>query len=138
MNKQVAEAIEQSDIVLIGIGREFTAKVPEGSREECLALYEESRFYAKLPSDHAVIQAYNVLRRQIGTRPYFVVTLNTDDLIYRSEIEPEQIVAPCGSIGKLQCRELIIEAAPIRERVFKDWEELHGVAWGDIEGASER
>ena len=88
MNKQVAEAIEQSDIVLIGIGREFTAKVPEGSREECLALYEESRFYAKLPSDHAVIQAYNVLRRQIGTRPYFVVTLNTDDLIYRSEIEP--------------------------------------------------
>ena len=79
MNKQVAEAIEQSDIVLIGIGREFTAKVPEGSREECLALYEESRFYAKLPSDHAVIQAYNVLRRQIGTRPYFAVTLNTDD-----------------------------------------------------------
>lgn len=53
MNKQVAEAIEQSDIVLIGIGREFTAKVPEGSREECLALYEESRFYA---SFHPIMQ----------------------------------------------------------------------------------
>ena len=138
MNKQVAEAIEQSDIVLIGIGREFTAKVPEGRREECLALYEESRFYAKLPSDHAVIQAYNVLRRQIGTRPYFVVTLNTDDLIYRSEIEPEQIVAPCGSIGKLQCREHIIEAAPIRERILQAWEDLHGVASGDKEGSSDR
>lgn len=123
MNKQVAEAIEQSDIVLIGIGREFTAKVPEGSREECLALYEESRFYAKLPSDHAVIQAYNVLCRQIGTRPYFVVTLNTDDLIYRSELEPEQIVAPCGSMGKLQCREHIIEAAPIREQILQAWED---------------
>lgn len=138
MNKQVAEAIEQSDIVLIGIGREFTAKVPEGSREECLALYEESRFYAKLPSDHAVIQAYNVLRRQIGMRPYFVVTLNTDDLIYRSELEPEQIVAPCGSMGKLQCREHIIEAASIRERILQAWEDLHGVASGDKEGSSDR
>ena len=124
--------------MLIGIGREFTAKVPEGSREECLALYEESRFYAKLPSDHAVIQAYNVLRRQIGTRPYFVVTLNTDDLIYRSELEPEQIVAPCGSMGKLQCREHIIEAAPIRERILQAWEDLHGVASGDKEGSSDR
>ena len=124
--------------MLIGIGREFTAKVPEGSREECLALYEESRFYAKLPSDHAVIQAYNVLRRQIGTRPYFVVTLNTDDLIYRSELEPEQIVAPCGSMGKLQCREHIIEAAPIREQILQAWEDLHGVASGDKEGSSDR
>ena len=138
MNKQVAEAMEQSDIVLIGIGRKFTAKVPEGSREECLALYEESRFYAKLPSDQAVIQAYNALRRQIGTRPYFVVTLNTDDLIYRSEFEPEQIVAPCGSMGKLQCKEHIIEAAPIRERILQAWEDLHGVAPGDKESSSDR
>ena len=138
MNKQVAEAIEQSDIVLVGSGREFTAKVPAGSKEECLALYEESRFYAKLPSDHAVIQAYNALRRQIGTRPYFVVTLNTDDLIYRSEFDPEQIVAPCGSMGKLQCREHIIEAAPIRERILQAWEDLHGVAPGDKEISSDR
>ena len=63
MNKQVAEAIEQSDIVLVGIGREFTKKLPEGSKEACLAPYEESRFYANLPSDDAVIQAYNALRR---------------------------------------------------------------------------
>ena len=138
MNKQVAEAIEQSDIVLVGIGREFTAKVPEGSKEECLALYEESRFYATLPSDHAVIQAYNALRRQIGTRPYFVVTLNTDDLIYRSEFDPEQIVAPCGSMGKLQCREHIIEAAPIREQILQAWEELYSVASGEKEGLSDR
>ena len=138
MNKQVAEAIEQSDIVLVGIGREFTAEVPEGSKEECLALYEESRFYATLPSDHAVIQAYNALRRQIGTRPYFVVTLNTDDLIYRSEFDPEQIVAPCGSMGKLQCREHIIEAAPIRERILQAWEELYSGASGDKEGLSDR
>ena len=138
MNKQVAEAIEQSDIVLIGIGREFTAKVPEGSKVECLAPYEESRFYENIPSDDAVIQAYNALRRQIGTRPYFVVTLNTDDLIYRSEFEPEQIVAPCGSMGKLQCREHIIEAAPIRERILQAWEDLHGVASGDKESSSDR
>lgn len=119
MNKQVAEAIEQSDIVLVGIGREFTAKVPAGSGEECLAPYEESHFYANLPSDDAVIQAYNALCRQIGTRPYFVVTLNTDDLIYRSEFEAEQIVAPCGSMGKLQCKAHIVEAAQIRERILQ-------------------
>ena len=85
-----------------------------------------------------MIQAYNALRRQIGTRPYFVVTLNTDDLIYRSELESEQIVAPCGSMGKLQCREHIIEAAPIRERILQAWEDLHGVASGDKEISSDR
>ncbi len=119
VNKQVAEAIGQSDIVLVGIGREFTAKVPTESKEECLAPYEESRFYANLPSDDALIQAYNALRRQIGPRPYFVVTLNTDDLIYRSEFAAEQIVAPCGSMGKLQCKAHIVEAAPIRERILQ-------------------
>lgn len=124
MNKQVAEAIEQSDIVLVGIGREFTEKVPEGSGEECLAPYEESHFYANLPSDDEVIQAYNVLHRQIGKKPYFVVTLNTDDLIYRSEFEAGQIVAPCGSMSKLQCKEHIIEAAPIREQILRAWEDV--------------
>ncbi|MDD6325024.1 MAG: hypothetical protein PUA72_05470 [Lachnospiraceae bacterium] len=127
MNKQVAEAIEQSDIVLVGIGREFTEKIPEESKVECLAPYEESRFYANLPSDDAVIQAYNALRRQIGKKPYFVVTLNTDDLIYRSEFEAEQIVAPCGSMSKLQCKEHIIEAAPIREQMLRAWEDAHSV-----------
>lgn len=127
MDRQVAEAINQSDIVLIGIGREFTAKIPEGSGVECLAPYEESRFYANLPSDDAVIQAYNVLRRQIGKKPYFVVTLNTDDLIYRSEFEAEQIVAPCGSMGKLQCKEHIVEAASVREKILQAWENMQSV-----------
>lgn len=136
MEKQIEEAILASDFVLVGIGREFTEKAPEASGEEALSPYEESRFYAELPADHEVIQAYNALRRVIGERPHFVVTLNTDDLIYRSEFEAEQIVAPCGSMEKLQCREHIVEAKAIREQILQAWEAGHGQKNGRNENPS--
>lgn len=118
MKNQFLEAIENSEMVLVGIGEEFSPGLPEFSGNPELEPYERSRFYADLPSDHEIVRAYNYLRSLIGKRPFFVVTLNTDDLIYRSEFEPEQVVAPCGSMGKMQCSEHIVDAGPIRDRVL--------------------
>ena len=56
----------------------------------------------------------------IGAKPYFVVTLNTDDLIYKSDFEQDLIVAPCGSMSKMQCDEHIVDAAEICDKVLEE------------------
>lgn len=93
-------------------------------RDECLL----SQFYASLPDDHEAITAYNRLRELIGAKPYFVVTMNTDDLIYRSALENDLIVAPCGSMGKLQCGEHIVPAGPFLDTVLSAKERTAAVA----------
>lgn len=143
MNERIREAVETAEMVLVGIGGEFAPEVPEkwqapaapeergkGRMDQELAAYYRSRFYEKTPEDHPVIRAYDSLRELIGVKPYFVVTLNTDDLIYRSKLEKDLIVAPCGSMGKLQCGEHILAAKEIRDRVLEaaerrpSWREL--------------
>lgn len=124
MDKRIREVVEQSDMVLVGIGAEFSVQLPEFEEVrvgEVLQQYLASEYYAGVPDTHPVLEAYRELRELIGKRPYFVVTLNTDDLIYRSPFAAEQIVAPCGSMGKLQCAEHIVEAKEIREKVLEAW-----------------
>lgn len=70
------ELIKESDMVLIGTGDEF-------SREKC--------------QKEKIIQAYNILAEMIKGKPWFAITVNTDDLIYQSELNDFFIVAPCGS-----------------------------------------
>lgn len=117
--QQVLDAIKNAEMVLVGVGGEFSP-VPEKSGatgsfpEDC----EKSLFYEKIPEDHRILNAYRRLRKLIGAKPYFVVTMNTDDLIYRSGFEEDLIVAPCGSMGKLQCTEHIVEAREIRNAVL--------------------
>lgn len=70
------ELIKEADMVLIGTGDEFSKE--------------------KNPKEK-IVQAYNVLAEMIQGKPWFVVTVNTDDLIYQSELNDFFIVAPCGS-----------------------------------------
>ncbi len=133
MDKRIREVVEQSDMVLVGIGAEFSVQLPEFEEVrvgEVLQQYLASEYYAGVPDTHPVLEAYRELRELIGKRPYFVVTLNTDDLIYRSPFAAEQIVAPCGSMGKLQCAEHIVDAKEIREKVLEAWRS--GEEAGDV------
>lgn len=124
MEQKISDIIKDAEMILVGIGEEFTPACPEFMEAPALTPYSKSRFYEQLPDDHEVIRAYNRLRSLIGAKPYFVVTLNTDDLIYRSGLERDLIVAPCGSMGKMQCGEHIVEAAPVRDAVLAAAEEL--------------
>ena len=77
MEKQkVLDRIKSSMMVLVGIGTEISEK--HHTREELLAFYQE-------------------IAGAVKGKFYFVVTLNTDDLIYEAGFDPSLIVAPCGS-----------------------------------------
>lgn len=118
---QVLAAIEQAEMILVGVGTEFRP-LWESERvfsDPFLGDCEKSRFYEEIPEEHEVLRAYRRLRGLIGAKPYFAVTLNTDDLIYRAGFEADLVVAPCGSMGKLQCTEHIMEAAEIRDAVLR-------------------
>lgn len=117
---EIYEKIKEADMLLIGIGRELAAKAEPVEGDAELIPFFQSRYFSEIPQENALLQGYDTLRKLAGAKPYFVVTLNTDDLIWRSKLEDDLIVAPCGSMGKLQCREHIIDAAEIRERVLED------------------
>lgn len=76
MLQKIRQDMEESDLILIGIGTEFSGKNQDAAR---------------------VQQAYHTLRQWLGEKNYFIVTLNTDDLIFESGLKKERIVAPCGS-----------------------------------------
>lgn len=76
MMTEMRKAVKDSDLVLVGIGTEFGNK---GQNREKL------------------LDAYNQLAALLEEKNYFIVTLNTDDIIFESELKEERIVAPCGS-----------------------------------------
>lgn len=74
--EEILRVIQDSDMVLIGIGDEFTEKKAQRAQ---------------------IIEAYNYVNQMIQGKPWFAVTVNTDDLIYESDLNSFFIVAPCGS-----------------------------------------
>lgn len=75
--EQLTEIIQQSDMVLIGVGDEFTEK--KGNTKE------------------EILQAYQKVMELINGKPWFLVTVNTDDLVYDAGVNSFFVVAPCGS-----------------------------------------
>ena len=74
--------IEEFDMILIGIGMDFCCETAD---------------------ENIIISKYNNLFEMINGKNYYIVTLKTDDLIYRSKLDRDRIVAPCGSINRFQC-----------------------------------
>lgn len=80
MEKQVLEYLGSAGKVLVGIGGEWKAdKEPQ------------------------ILQAYEALARLLEDKDYFIVTTNTDAVIYDSSLDSERIVAPCGNVTWRQC-----------------------------------
>lgn len=86
---QIIDKFDNAKKILIGIGNEFSVLDGDGNYNENKA--EE------------VLAAYNVMAKKLGEKDYYILTLCTDELIYKSELDSDRIVAPCGSIGRLQC-----------------------------------
>ena len=76
MLEQIKENVKEAELILVGIGEEFS--IEKEGREK-------------------VLEAYNHLADILRGKGYFIVTLQTDDLIYESRLAKERIVAPCGS-----------------------------------------
>ena len=94
------EIINDSDMILIGIGESFQEKFSAIPLEEnsCSVIeeYKRNRYIDDLESDET-IEAYNVLAKLLEGKNYFVVTLCDDDKIYKSNLREDRIVAPCGT-----------------------------------------
>ena len=79
-DKGILEDLEKAGKVLVGIGAEWKAeREPE------------------------IFKAYEALAWLLEGKDYFVVTTNTDALIYESSLNPGRIVAPCGNETWRQC-----------------------------------
>lgn len=87
MKKELNRMIEQSELVLIGIGSEMSG---QGMQKNDLS-YQE------------LLQAYQNLFDMVKDKNYFVVTTNMDDIIWDTNFDAARIVAPCGGFRFLQC-----------------------------------
>ncbi len=134
---ELADKIRGAEMILLGIGSEFRPGLPKMELADAALPYAESEYYSALSDDDAVICAYKRLRKLVGAKPYFAVTLNTDDLIYRGGFERDLVVAPCGSMEKMQCKEHIVEAAPVRKKVLDEIRKLSGERQKDQESIAQ-
>ena len=106
------EYIADADLVLVGIGEKFQDKFEniKVRDEKNLTIFEEfSRKKYLDDCDDDVMEAYRKLERLIEGKNYFIVTLCNDDKIFKTNIKPERIVAPCGSYQWLQCEDVCTE-----------------------------
>lgn len=74
--QKIKEIIQASDMVLLGFGDQFSEKTAEPAK---------------------ILKAYEGVSQLIQGKPWFAVTVNTDDLIYESGMNRFFVVAPCGS-----------------------------------------
>lgn len=117
MTEDCKKAIEQADLVLVGIGTQFAAdvagienkeeyqKILEETPAHCRAQMLQFLQYYELQEhpDQNVQSAYRRLAEILEGKNYFVVSLCKDDLIYECGLREDRIVTPCGGFRLLQC-----------------------------------
>lgn len=89
---------DEYEKIVIGIGDEFSAEL-EG--KDAVADYQ----YLSGLTEHKSIECYNHLAKVLERRDYFIVSTCTDDLIYKSGLDRDRIVCPCGGYRYLQCED---------------------------------
>ena len=107
------EFFQDADMILVGIGEKFQDKfeeidIADEKNITVLEDYARKKYLDTNPKGN-VTEAYEKLEKLLEGKNYFVVTLCTDDKIYRSNIKPDRIVAPCGSYSFLQCEDVCTE-----------------------------
>lgn len=113
--EDILQALNGADAVLIGTGDEFTVKKVMRAGDEAAA-GEAAR--------EQIIRAYDRLAKLVEGKPWFAVTVNTDDLIYESKLNRFFIVAPCGSeaAGNVVTMEHYDESAYLPQwQFYKNW-----------------
>lgn len=128
MIEQVIKKIEESDLVLVGIGEELDVlgriEKEEYYQKNALKL-EHSENVWMLPflkktmaegREEETVRIYESLASRLASRNYFIVSLCQDGLLEKSSIDKERIVSPCGNYAKLQCsKKCCTELYPIPE-----------------------
>ena len=146
--EEIKKHIDEADAVIVGIGSEFAADVDKIAAENemylffksCIIEYNNisvddieqyvkySVYYNELSKgQNKAINKYIVSYKKIHTllenKRYFVLTTNTDDIIYKGGFDENNIAAPCGSILRFQagcdCDGYCQSAKPVLEEIYK-------------------
>lgn len=83
--------------IIIGIGEAFNIKVPKDISE-----IEKLR-YVKDNTDNSIVEAYNILAKNLQGKEFFIVSTCTDDVILNTDLDSERVVLPCGGFRYFQC-----------------------------------
>ena len=126
MNNQmdlIKSKIEEADYILVGCGLGFEkgAYLEEDVYKPLskLGINSKSKLLEELQDDEAAswihqilvnyyskqntLKSYSLLNELIKDKNYFVLSMNTSELIMQSGIEQSKIVMPCGNEGLFQC-----------------------------------
>ena len=104
------EVLRDADMILVGIGEEFQEKfldfpLFDEKNPTILEEYDRKKYLDNCENDD-IIEAYRILEKLLVSKNYFVITLCNDDKIFKTQINPDRIVSPCGSYSYLQCEEV--------------------------------
>lgn len=103
--EQVIDSIAQADKVLVGIGNEMDITFPSEIADYFDA--QKSLECAKwLHAQEHILQddCYQNLHEMLKDKDYYIISLCTDDGIFRVFPKDAPIVTPCGGLSMLQCK----------------------------------
>ena len=127
MDQKIKDLINEADMVLIGIGEEFEGKKYFKNMPEYIKLKKEAeemgkewiipainRYFAKkAPAEKSSTEEefFNDYEKKglrnlmslLQNKNYFIVTTNTNDMIWEIGFKEGRIVAPCGGSIRKQC-----------------------------------
>lgn len=86
--QNLRQYLKDCEVLLIGVGKEVSRDTLEEQKLQ---------------------EIYEKIRQLTKKKFYFVLTVNTDDSIYKSAIDAKRIVAPCGSVHRWQCKNACIK-----------------------------
>jgi len=109
--EKVIELIKEADKIIVGFGAEW--RIPSVEKlfkeeEQWKASLEFQKAYAVGAETDEIIKrktGYQAIRQFVKEKDYFLITTNPDAYLYYQGFCEERIVAPCGDIRRLQCRE---------------------------------
>lgn len=120
MTNELLEKIADSQMILIGIGKEMEedyqgmkeddfyrpllVRAQEEKDSAALIQYLRCHYVRRHPNQR-IMESYEKLSDILKDKNYFIVSLTEDDYIYNSTLEKERIVTPCGGFRALQCKE---------------------------------
>lgn len=112
---EMKDKIAEADMVLVGVGEQLAVPTRFMLKEEKYSdflrddlkieyfPYLQQIFIREKEQEY--IDFYNRLFRLIEGKNYYVLTTNADDVIFKSNIDENRIVAPCGSIKQFVCKD---------------------------------
>lgn len=131
------DKINHAQKILVGIGEEFTdagfeqsdiykqyVEKKKDDKQAWLLPFLKAYYLHTREADNRLKMAYEKLAGLLKDKDYFVITLQNDDRILQTEMNPERIVSPRGSCYYMQCvdncNHTVVDAQQEMVRIVKE------------------